>query len=100
MPEVGTDPEPQVGRHGVTLRQDVLQVHVRRDVTPRDAPQADRIVTRGVDHDASQTLLETRARLGAEVGLVRSEEHTSELQSRRDLVCRLLLEKKKKKKKK
>src|SRR5690349_23358721 len=26
--------------------------------------------------------------------LVRSEEHTSELQSRRDLVCRLLLEKK------
>src|SRR5690349_22911597 len=31
------------------------------------------------------------------IGL-RSEEHTSELQSRRDLVCRLLLEKKKKKK--
>src|SRR5204863_8086846 len=29
---------------------------------------------------------------------VRSEEHTSELQSRRDLVCRLLLEKKKKQK--
>src|SRR2546428_8876359 len=30
--------------------------------------------------------------------LIRSEEHTSELQSRSDLVCRLLLEKKKKKK--
>src|SRR5207249_12049055 len=30
----------------------------------------------------------------------RSEEHTSELQSRFDLVCRLLLEKKKKKKRK
>src|SRR2546421_7070199 len=30
----------------------------------------------------------------------RSEEHTSELQSRSDLVCRLLLEKKKKRKKK
>src|SRR5690349_23712601 len=28
---------------------------------------------------------------------VRSEEHTSELQSRRDIVCRLLLEKKNKK---
>src|SRR5690349_22452115 len=28
-------------------------------------------------------------------GATRSEEHTSELQSRRDLVCRLLLEKKK-----
>src|SRR5438874_7069069 len=34
------------------------------------------------------------------VRALRSEEHTSELQSRRDLVCRLLLEKKKKKKKK
>src|SRR5207302_2786428 len=31
---------------------------------------------------------------------VRSEEHTSELQSRENLVCRLLLEKKKKKKNK
>src|SRR5690349_23348424 len=31
---------------------------------------------------------------------VRSEEHTSELQSRRDLVCRLLLEKKKRNKNK
>src|SRR5438132_12418442 len=33
-------------------------------------------------------------------GWGRSEEHTSELQSHSDLVCRLLLEKKKKKKKK
>src|SRR5438034_4831328 len=31
--------------------------------------------------------------------VLRSEEHTSELQSHSDLVCRLLLEKKKKKKK-
>src|SRR5437868_10586847 len=42
-----------------------------------------------------------RARWGApdppQRGAVRSEEHTSELQSRFDLVCRLLLEKKKKK---
>src|SRR5687768_18198974 len=34
----------------------------------------------------------------AQAGSVRSEEHTSELQSRLHLVCRLLLEKKKKKK--
>src|SRR3989440_7016677 len=34
-----------------------------------------------------------------EITLNRSEEHTSELQSRSDLVCRLLLEKKKKKNK-
>src|SRR5690349_22113121 len=42
-----------------------------------------------------------RVRAGEAVGVggvdlrERSEEHTSELQSRRDLVCRLLLEKKK-----
>src|SRR3989449_2615546 len=35
---------------------------------------------------------------GGARGEVRSEEHTSELQSRLHLVCRLLLEKKKKKK--
>src|SRR3989449_11781412 len=37
---------------------------------------------------------------GAQIGGLRSEEHTSELQSRLHLVCRLLLEKKKKKKNK
>src|SRR3712207_6856576 len=37
-------------------------------------------------------------RRGDEVAVRRSEEHTSELQSRQYLVCRLLLEKKKKKK--
>src|SRR5436190_2410638 len=36
--------------------------------------------------------------LGGHALLQRSEEHTSELQSHSDLVCRLLLEKKKKKK--
>src|SRR5690349_25110127 len=42
----------------------------------------------------------SRTSLSTSIGsrLIRSEEHTSELQSRRDLVCRLLLEKKKKKK--
>src|SRR5258707_9732562 len=38
-----------------------------------------------------------RACGGEPVGRTRSEEHTSELQSRQYLVCRLLLEKKKKK---
>src|SRR2546430_4807422 len=37
-----------------------------------------------------------RLRLGVAAGTVRSEEHTSELQSQSNLVCRLLLEKKKK----
>src|SRR5207249_5868845 len=38
-----------------------------------------------------------QAALAEQAQRVRSEEHTSELQSRFDLVCRLLLEKKKKK---
>src|SRR2546426_2391801 len=38
------------------------------------------------------------SRIGALIYLTRSEEHTSELQSPCNLVCRLLLEKKKKKK--
>src|SRR5438132_6293658 len=45
------------------------------------------------------TLLDRRPRASvlAALALARSEEHTSELQSHSDLVCRLLLEKKKKK---
>src|SRR5438067_8141657 len=39
----------------------------------------------------------TRTSFGSSNFTSRSEEHTSELQSRFDLVCRLLLEKKKKK---
>src|SRR6266536_6153069 len=46
-----------------------------------------------------RTLLRLRPR-SSSCSTIRSEEHTSELQSRVDLVCRLLLEKKKKHKKK
>src|SRR5690606_41289452 len=48
----------------------------------------------GIDFD-SFTEDEEAARALKEIG-IRSEEHTSELQSRENLVCRLLLEKKKK----
>src|SRR5204862_7527574 len=54
----------------------------------RRRPQVGSIGPRGLIREGQQA-----------VGFVsRSEEHTSELQSRRDLVCRLLLEKKKKEK--
>src|SRR5688572_31694792 len=56
--------------------------------------------------DGDQHLARPRRRLGnglhGQTGgalFLRSEEHTSELQSQSNLVCRLLLEKKKKKKK-
>src|SRR2546429_2087327 len=45
-----------------------------------------------MNHDAGQGVLWLTSR---NVSLPRSEEHTSELQSRLHLVCRLLLEKKK-----
>src|SRR5690349_23722497 len=72
------------------------------DVDPRtvavDGPVYERPVAYPAWLDAVQA--DTAARLArpqtpADIeAQVRSEEHTSELQSRRDLVCRLLLEKK------
>src|SRR5690606_34246199 len=53
--------------------------------------------TRPSDIDASQDVdwhTHVTLEIGPHPGLSRSEEHTSELQSRENLVCRLLLEKK------
>src|SRR5690349_22592550 len=50
----------------------------------------------GRDQEARFVQRQERAGERSELLDLRSEEHTSELQSRRDLVCRLLLEKKKK----
>src|SRR5438105_6819881 len=61
------------------------------DRRPREAAGARAVCAR------SESLQSPR-RTGPWSGTHRSEEHTSELQSRVDLVCRLLLEKKKKKK--
>src|SRR5437588_5479667 len=49
---------------------------------------------------ANSGMIEARTCGDASAAATRSEEHTSELQSHSDLVCRLLLEKKKKKKNK
>src|SRR5438132_5695180 len=65
---------------------------VRRIGRPRDVPRfARRCCETRVDPPSGSRIREEGHR---------SEEHTSELQSHSDLVCRLLLEKKKKKKKK
>src|SRR5690349_23860097 len=53
-------------------------------------------ISRGIQDGAFSGRLEPARRCGRLGSGERSEEHTSELQSRRDLVCRLLLEKKKK----
>src|SRR5438067_8654756 len=56
-----------------------------------------REIARGEIHRPRMAAAAAEARRRPALRKVRSEEHTSELQSRFDLVCRLLLEKKKKK---
>src|SRR6266496_5446494 len=79
------------GRHGIRL-----------GVAPGGNPCRERAPAQRkdvADHRARPCQCATRRRDRADRDRAgRSEEHTSELQSRRDLVCRLLLEKKKKKK--
>src|SRR2546426_4782984 len=57
----------------------------------------DELILRAIERDGVDTVLNLAAGLDTRP---RSEEHTSELQSPCNLVCRLLLEKKKKKNKK
>src|SRR5690349_23119513 len=72
------------------------------DDGPAGADAAQRAACAGVaagddpDRIGDAPLPEADAGLAEQEQQQRSEEHTSELQSRRDLVCRLLLEKKKK----
>src|SRR5204863_9769895 len=60
-------------------------------------PCANQLLGSAVGQGAQEHAVHDREyrRRGADSDGQRSEEHTSELQSRRDLVCRLLLEKKK-----
>src|SRR5947209_18614464 len=72
-----------------TLFRSFLAVeNMRRGMHPKDATLD--ALKRIKSNTIEKRLLNSR-------GLPRSEEHTSELQSRQYLVCRLLLEKKKKK---
>src|SRR3712207_8010753 len=59
-------------------------------------PQDQKVLVEGVGRVKKHTRISTTQRGAQQGGIVRSEEHTSELQSRQYLVCRLLLEKKKK----
>src|SRR5438132_9220588 len=72
----------------------------RSRISRRRADRGSGSAARGHPAPHGQTGERSRARLfGARATTKgRSEEHTSELQSHSDLVCRLLLEKKKKKK--
>src|SRR5690606_41777828 len=70
----------------------------RRLAVPGDVLRL-RLTLAGEDRGGLSSILGLKVRRLAPLGLQnqhRSEEHTSELQSRENLVCRLLLEKKKK----
>src|SRR5206468_9782396 len=78
---------------------DVRRAHdgIRRGFAPRRAarcPARSLSDQTGGPKRAEATLTRPHAQPGSTTYVVRSEEHTSELQSRSDLVCRLLLEKK------
>src|SRR2546430_5994146 len=81
-----------VGR-GLLAAHDLEQLH---DIRRREEVHADDVAGTGghrrdlVEVQIAGVRREDRARLGD----ARSEEHTSELQSQSNLVCRLLLEKK------
>src|SRR5690606_42039839 len=76
----------------------------RSNVRPSARVPANMSATHSTPAPASATGCPSRTRANANTSthdtakntVVRSEEHTSELQSRENLVCRLLLEKKKK----
>src|SRR5690349_22222632 len=74
---------------------DALPISIEREdrvgVADRFERRRLRVDARGPD---VQRMIGRKSGADLEIG-DRSEEHTSELQSRRDLVCRLLLEKKK-----
>src|SRR3712207_8479824 len=69
-----------------------------RSVADGDGEAADLADRLGAVGEQVGVLVDDPAGAELSAGLLRSEEHTSELQSRQYLVCRLLLEKKKKKK--
>src|SRR5438874_9627697 len=82
-------PGKSKSRAGIELRPRILCPCCGRTTRDRRENSSTGVATTGIG-----TARQSRAK-AQRGGEKRSEEHTSELQSRRDLVCRLLLEKKK-----
>src|SRR5690242_21634500 len=88
--EVPAGAEPEAGKP--------ISVRAERGarMTPREAVRDMRITLPARGNRTLRDLID-RVNRDTEMKALRSEEHTSELQSHVNLVCRLLLEKKKKK---
>src|SRR5690606_40531969 len=82
-------PCPGAAKHPGDLRPGSARAQPARDFRHQGARQAQLVRAR-------QFGVALRIQQQQRVVVLRSEEHTSELQSRENLVCRLLLEKKKK----
>src|SRR5690349_25085229 len=113
--EAGTTLQALVGKSVAVSGIGAISYHIPRIVMERSGvdPEKFKYVVVGSPADRFKAIVAGKvdvtvvtntevAKLGSYpdiidlVNVPRSEEHTSELQSRRDLVCRLLLEKKKK----
>src|SRR5699024_12506222 len=89
-----TTDDPLVGRLADQLRAaDAAGIDLSEEHLSILAEAADRVADADITSVPAASAAAVRQVV---VGTLRSEEHTSELQSRFDLVCRLLLEKKKK----
>src|SRR5207253_4774561 len=103
VPELEHSP-PLLDHHRVEERRGGEPRHERRVLhripRPVAAPAEDVVAPPAADQEPEREEVPGDDRPAARQRDPRSEEHTSELQSRGHLVCRLLLEKKKTKKKK
>src|SRR5438034_4862411 len=88
VPLLGVDLSFGVDLSPLQLSREVYVDDLRLRVEVVHLPAALAVPVAGLLHSA-----ERQVRFGADGGRVRSEEHTSELQSHSELVCRLLLEK-------
>src|SRR5436190_7625127 len=84
-------------RRSSDLSAEVAPAKARRNSGPSESPRrASSAVAASRTAKSSDPRSPSHCRTCSAVAAGRSEEHTSELQSHSDLVCRLLLEKKKK----
>src|SRR5690606_23602311 len=88
------------GAEKMFFLSDMLNKKLKLPTAQEALPGRDRPISTATKHHVSKRPLHGPYPEGLEVayfgmGCFRSEEHTSELQSRENLVCRLLLEKKK-----
>src|SRR5260370_23292644 len=92
---------------GTKMAQRAVYVEGTSSIAPEDLRAAEELgyrvkllgvavrTAKGIEQRVHPTMVPKSSSIAQVMGVTRSEEHTSELQSHLNLVCRLLLEKKK-----